>query len=132
MTNRLSRVIVSKDVLPSVILGDVFPLRSVHLFLNTTTLIFFEWVQLSTQPQLLLPVVICNSPNFVPCANILSNICIYLSKYCYIISIPPVVSNTFSKLQDVLKINIAKLENPMTRDLFSDELGDFALFKIFT
>lgn len=132
MTNRLSRVIVSKDVLPSVILGYIFPLKSVYLFLHTTTLILFEWVQLSTQPQLLLPVIICNSPNFVPCANILSNICIYLSKYCYINSIPPVASNIFSKLQDVLKINIAKLQNTMTRDHFSDKLGDFVLFKIFT
>lgn len=124
MTNRLSRVIVSKDVLPSVILDYVFPLKSVHLFLNTTMFILFEWMQLST--QLLLPVIICNSPNFVPCANTLSKICIYLSKYCYSISILPVASNYFSELQDVLEINIAKLHNPVTRDLFSDQLGDFA------
>lgn len=132
MTNRLSRVIVSKDVLPSVILGYVSPLKCVHLFLSTTTFILFEWVQLSTQPQLLLPVIICNSSNYVPYANILSKICIYLSKYCYSISIPPVASNFFSKLQDVLKINIAKLYNPMARDLFLDKLGDFALFNLAT
>lgn len=62
---------------------------------------------------------------------------LYLPFYILLLHYHPsyqfeVASNFFSKLQDVLKISIAKLYNPMTRDLFSDKLGDFALFKIVT
>lgn len=35
-------------------------------------------------------------------------------------------------LQNVLKINIAKPYNPMTRELFQDKLDGFILLRIFT